>query len=284
MVQRMGLWGAAVGCFALGCVSVDIDDPGPGDPGDPGEPGSVETRDGVPVGRWSTLGEGTDSNAWDAGIDDAGNVYISGSFEFAGGQVVNRVARWDGTAWNAVGAGFDDDVPALAVRSDGHVFAAVNPPARQVFEWDGTAWSDLAGGPPDNDGFEDMAFADNGDLLVAGTYRINPHARVLSWDGASWSDLGPPEKQCCIPAYAVDVAPDGTIYAGYTGETTLEGRVLRFDGSDWVEFAEANGLVSALAFDDRGGMYVGGGFTRIGNVAASGVAYWDGASFSAVGA
>lgn len=43
------------------------------------------------------------------------NLYVGGSFVTVGGITVNRVARWNGTSWFALGNGFNDAVHALAV-------------------------------------------------------------------------------------------------------------------------------------------------------------------------
>ncbi|MBI5762671.1 MAG: immunoglobulin domain-containing protein [Planctomycetes bacterium] len=42
-----------------------------------------------------------------------GNLYAGGEFTSIGGISANRIARWDGTSWNAVGAGTDATVRAI---------------------------------------------------------------------------------------------------------------------------------------------------------------------------
>ncbi len=44
------------------------------------------------------------------------------------------------------------------------------------------------------------------------------------------------------------------------------------------------GTVTAIAVDSQGGIYVGGGFSRVGGMDASGIAYWDGHGWHALGA
>jgi hypothetical protein len=43
-------------------------------------------------------------------------LYVGGRFTSAGGVATSNVARWNGTNWSPVGAGFDDTVRALAVH------------------------------------------------------------------------------------------------------------------------------------------------------------------------
>ena len=61
----------------------------------------------------------------------------------AGGVAASRIARWDGAAWSALGAGVNVDVRALAVGADGSLFAAGDfqtaggRSARRIARWDG---------------------------------------------------------------------------------------------------------------------------------------------------
>jgi len=63
---------------------------------------------------WKTLGDGIthvidfDMDIWGVfalAADRHGNVYVGGDFDSAGGVLTNQVARWDGTAWSALGSG-----------------------------------------------------------------------------------------------------------------------------------------------------------------------------------
>jgi len=54
--------------------------------------------------------------------DDAGNVYIAGSFYKLDNSAINTVARWDGTTWNALGSGsfnYNASVGPMAVSGIG---------------------------------------------------------------------------------------------------------------------------------------------------------------------
>jgi hypothetical protein len=59
-----------------------------------------------------------------------------------------------------------------------------------------------------------------------------------------------------------------------------------FSDANWVSMgglAGANAGIYAMAVDSSGNLYVGGGFTIIGNVMANGVARWNGSQWSALG-
>ncbi|MFM9995963.1 MAG: hypothetical protein ACKVU4_09190, partial [Phycisphaerales bacterium] len=121
---------------------------------------------GIPVGgiarwngaSWSNLGLGPqvitvlDIAGFDAGAGPA--VYIVGMFSQVGGVPVQSVARWNGSAWSAVG---------------------VLPP----------------GAPPGAAGFRALAVLDDGAgpaLYVGGPLLNLPQGNhVLTWNGAAWS-------------------------------------------------------------------------------------------------
>lgn len=44
------------------------------------------------------------------------DLYAGGTFTTAGGVTVNRIAKWNGTTWSALGSGMPSAVLALAVR------------------------------------------------------------------------------------------------------------------------------------------------------------------------
>jgi hypothetical protein len=78
-------------------------------------------------------------------------LYAGGTFVSAGGVTVNRIAKWNGTAWSALGTGVDNRVNALA-RSGSYLYAgglfttAGGSGASSVARWNGNAWSPLGSG------------------------------------------------------------------------------------------------------------------------------------------
>jgi hypothetical protein len=50
------------------------------------------------------------------------NLYAGGQFTAAGGVAANYIAKWDGSAWSALGSGTDGAVLALAADGAGHLF------------------------------------------------------------------------------------------------------------------------------------------------------------------
>ena len=61
-----------------------------------------------------------------------GYLYIGGQFTSVNGVAASHIARYDGTAWSAMGGGFSGTVQAITVASDGTVYAADST----VYSWD----------------------------------------------------------------------------------------------------------------------------------------------------
>ncbi len=59
-----------------------------------------------PMCNGGTCGVSASSTARSLAVDSANNVYTCGSFLQAGGVTVNYIAKWNGTAWSALGTGF----------------------------------------------------------------------------------------------------------------------------------------------------------------------------------
>lgn len=75
------------------------------------------------------------------------SLYIVGNFTTAGGMTVNGVARWDGTAWHAMGAGFNSTVYGIGMvngelYAGGDFSASGATPLKCIAKWNGTAWVD----------------------------------------------------------------------------------------------------------------------------------------------
>ena len=66
--------------------------------------GSGFCQDKVPAGYWDTIftTQGMDGTVL-ALASGGGDVYAGGTFIHAGGVEVNRIARWNGSVWSAMG-------------------------------------------------------------------------------------------------------------------------------------------------------------------------------------
>jgi RHS repeat-associated protein len=194
-------------------------------------------------------------------VFDDGNgpaLFVGGTFTTARGITVNRVAKWNGSTWSALGAGLTTkstpSVDALAVFNDGtgpHLYAG-------------------------------------GKFTNSGTVAVN---YVAKWTGSSWTQVGSNLGAQVLALSTADLGSGATLYAGgiFTAANGIAyNRIARLSGSSWVAMGSGlNGTVLALEpFDDSTGpaLYVGGAFTTAGGAAANRIARWKGTSWTAVGA
>ncbi|MBL8863365.1 MAG: hypothetical protein JNK02_15325 [Planctomycetes bacterium] len=261
---------------------------------------------------WTSLTNGSytapDFLWWTASLvshdDGAGPaLFAAGGFTLIGGTNANRIARWNGTAWTALGSGLNDAVADVALFDDGAgtvLFAgggfttAGGLPASRVARWDGASWSALGSGL--NNGVEVLAAHDDGSgaaLYAGGSFTTAggaPASRIARWDGASWSALGGGLNQRVLALASFDDGSGPALYAG--GLFTQAGgvaasHIARWDGTSWSTLGSGmNAAVHTLTvFDDGNGpaLYAGGQFTTAGGVSARRIARWNGSTWAALG-
>jgi hypothetical protein len=235
---------------------------------------------------------GTTGEVWALWPDGSGNLYAGGDFLTIGGVQAQRIAKWDGVGWSALGGGFDQWVAAIAgngseVYAGGAFSTAGSLAVNNIARWDGSAWASVGAGT--NGAVLAARFAPSGDLYVGGWFTaVDGSATaanyIARWDGVTWSALGQG-----MDGYVNDLAIDatGNVYAGgeFTrADNTTVNYVAVWDGSQWSALAQGlDGTVEALMVDGTD-VYVGGRFTQaVGGVAASRIAKWNGTTWSAVG-
>jgi len=76
---------------------------------------------------WSAMGSGmyipSGPSVNALAVLASGDLIAGGKFVSAGGVSVNHIARWDGSTWNGIGGGMQDQVRSLLVRSGGSIVA-----------------------------------------------------------------------------------------------------------------------------------------------------------------
>jgi hypothetical protein len=210
------------------------------------------------------------------------DLYAGGAFTTAGGVPATNIAKWNGTAWSALGSGVGGSIPftvsALAVSgtnlyAGGPFITAGGVPASGLAKWDGSAWSALGSGMG---GGTVSALAVSGTNLYAGgiftTAGEVPANHIAKWDGSTWSALG---SGMGSAVYALAVS--GTdLYAGFyftTAGGVSANRIAKWDGSAWSALGSGmDSAVYALAADGAGHLFVGGAFTLAGTNVSPGIA------------
>lgn len=175
-----------------------------------------------------------------------GLLYVCGNFQQAGGVQVNGVAAWDGSAWSALGAGFNSTVYALGVYNNelyagGDFSMSGSTALGAVAKWDGANWV--------SPGFGFQYSSPNGYLFVHTIEELNNELFVMGGFDR--------------------VVPDGQ-------SPLMAGSIVSFDGQNLDLLAGgANNDVESIT-DFQGQVLIGGFFSTAGNgVTASKLALYD---------
>ncbi|MBS0195482.1 MAG: immunoglobulin domain-containing protein [Planctomycetes bacterium] len=269
--------------------------------------GSFTTAGGVNANRvavwngsaWSALGSGLGPSTYGVtalAIMANGNIVAGGDFTSSGsGVTVNRVARWTGSAWVAMGTGMNDRVNCLAVSTNGIVVAggkftsAGGAGASRIAQWNGTSWSAMGAGMSMVFGFpfgtppavNALAAIPNGEVVAAGwfdTAGTSLANSVAKWNGSTWSPLGrgiPTSSGFEDMVFCLTALPGGDLIAGgnfssYPGEPGYD--ISRWNGSTWTSLGGGVGIYSfggggevrGVAALPDGDIVAGGSFTYAG--------------------
>ena len=260
---------------------------------------------------WSALGsdpsgaDGALVGRADALAVSGSDVYVGGGFRDAAGIAdADSLARWDGSAWHAIGSsiGGGSFVSALAVSGPdlyvGGDFrnGAGIPGNNYLARWDGSGWHAVG----DTRALRSEVYtllADGSSILAGGYFDdvgdISAADKLARWDGSAWHAVGELNG-------GVNGAANGALYAvAGTGSDLYIGgefvdaagiaaadRIAHWDGSAWLAVGPPSALnsdVDALVIAGSD-LYVGGYFTNAAGIAgADYLARWDGTSWHAVG-
>jgi hypothetical protein len=195
---------------------------------------------------WSPLGSGLSGGAgmaFSTVIDSSGNLYVGGSFNTAGGVLVNNIAKWNVTAqtWEAIisggNRGANDSVNALLFDSFGNLYA-------------GGTFTSIGG---------------------------NAFKYIARWDGSTWSDLGYPGSNN-ISSILFDNSNPQNLYAGTLTKAYKCSDLFSLPHT-WSSFGNTDSFINALAIDNTGKIYAGGSFSSINTVSnTKAIARWTPAS------
>jgi hypothetical protein len=206
-----------------------------------------------------------------------GELIVAGNFTLAEGAPCNRIARWTGSAWEAlgggVGEGYDNtEVHALVVYNNelvagGDFVVAGSTECENVARWNGSQWQPL--------GYLSEQ------VLSLAVYNGELFANGRRWTGSSWQSLG----VTWVKALTVY---NGELIAG--GLFTTAGgvpcnRVARWSAAGgWQPLgAGVDNDVYTLTVHD-GELIAGGCFATAGGVTSRGIARWNGSEWEALGA
>ncbi|MEI8279538.1 MAG: T9SS type A sorting domain-containing protein [Bacteroidota bacterium] len=257
---------------------------------------------------WQPIGTGTSSTIYTLAVDPVTNLlFAGGAFISAGGNVCNHIAKWDGTAWTAMGMhmgadnsmlGTGDTVQCMAIYHDtlyagGHFKTAEGLIAYHIAYWDGTDWYHV--GDSMNGDVHALAVY-NGELYASGEFTyvdgmsIN---HIAKWNGTSWSAVG------------VGLDDDAEVLTVYNGKLIAGGdffksgpdsvnNIAQWDGTSWTGLGTGMSTTAAMVTMGmpsmvhslavyNGKLYAGGMYLYAGGQNAANIAQWDGTAWSGIG-
>ena len=254
-----------------------------------------------------------------------GDLFVGGYFsqlEDAQGNtlIANRIVRWDGTSWHAVGNGggeglnnalhslyvYNNRLIAGGLFTQANIGASTPTSANRIVAWDGSSWSAL--GDNGGNGFDGSVNAlseFNGELIAGGLFsQANADAspsvsanNVARWNGSTWQSLG--DNGVDGGTFALSVFQSELYVGGSFWEASAGGpdavsarNLAKWDGSNWS-------MVGAHADDRLSGsvwamdatadhLYIGGGFGYIGLennewLTVNRIIRWDGTAWQPMG-
>jgi trimeric autotransporter adhesin len=209
--------------------------------------------------QWSQLGNLT-GRVMALAVLPNGDLVAGGRSLRIGTVDAHCVARWDGSAWNPLGAGIS--IPGPMTNRDVRAFA-VHP---------------------------------NGDLIVGGQFGLAggvPAGCIARWDGSTWHAMGDLFIAFFLPSCdAVVALPNGDVIAGgifVSAGGVACNHVARWNGATWDAMSggvtsPGLGYVRTLSQRANGDVIAGGFFSAVGGVPAQNIARWNGSSWSSLGA
>lgn len=246
--------------------------------------------------KWSGLGSGLNGPARVLHVDSAGNLFVGGLFDSAGGIAARNVAMWNGTEWHSLGVGVENGIPAssqdvirgIARTKDGMVvvggsFAGAGAAKISFLAGfkDGK-WLALGVGP--KAAIQSMGLGPDGRLYLATAYRIIAHFasdRLLSWDGSELKELGSGNTSEVSVYSSVAFDRDssacfaGSFYALLPSGSTTKNFACWKNGN-WKSLgADLDGKSTALGMDTSGRILLAGRFSSAGGVRTGLLARWN---------
>jgi hypothetical protein len=218
-----------------------------------------------------------------------------------------RIASWNGSAWEGLGAGFDRRVNALAVYrgeliAGGRFSMTGTVQARAIAAWNGTQWRSLDGGLGRSAIPDVRALAVYRGRLIAGGMFDRaggiPASSIASWNGEEWSSMALGVENGSVESLGV---LNGHLYVGGTfnraggidANRVAIWSVVGSNANRWVSLNEGVNALSSQTSDGttvrslvpfEGRMMVGGRFNTAGRVGASSIGEWGGGEWRALGA
>jgi len=220
---------------------------------------------------WHALAEGVNNPVFALCVADEGIgapvLMVGGGFTEAGGAAASRIARWNGSAWSAVGSGTNGIVYALMMTDSsalggpglvvgGSFTQAGGVAASHIARWNAAEWM------PVTDPGQSAPNGVNGAVHTFGQHPGTGDGEAILV-GGSFTFIGE-------PGFAVEARGVAIANRGYLAP---------------LQHGANHQVWKFAIFDDGSGpmLHAAGRFTRIGGAPIRHIARWDGAFWSQLG-
>jgi hypothetical protein len=208
---------------------------------------------------------------------------VGGDFTTAGGISANRIAVYTEpnqtpSTWSAMGAGFNASVHAIerfnnATYAGGDFTLSGATAVNRIARWTGSAWAAMGSGV---NGSVYAMKAYNGLLYIGGNFTNaggNSTGGLAAWDGNAWVNFGSFFNGV---VYSLEVHNGELIIGGLFPGIAGSPNIAKFNGTFYTTLGAGgtNGAVTELRSNGTH-VYIAGGFTVAGGVAAQGLARWN---------
>jgi hypothetical protein len=245
---------------------------------------------------WGAVGTGLAGGAVETLlVAPNGDVYLGGYFTSAGGVAnTGYIAKWNGSDYEALGTGMNDQVYHLAIDNNGNIYAGGNftsaggvADTDYFAKWDGSSWSSLGV----FDSYVQWIEIDKSDnLYVGGNYSSidadGDLEYITKYDGSTWSALGSGVNNVGVGVWCIEIIDNGLVYVG-GAFTTAGGNsanyIASWNGSSWSALGDGlNNTPMTMRYID-GSLYCVGGFTTAGGLSLTDrIAVWNGSTWAAL--
>lgn len=262
---------------------------------------------------WSPVGGGTNSCVRTLAVFN-NDLIVGGDFISAGGNSVDKIAKWNDSAWVSMGSipnvvaaqcllVFNNELYVggsmgiakwngtswISLEEGAHVYSMVvyennlyAASSSMIKKWNGSGWELIA--TANSDIFKMIVY--KGELIISGGFtEINnlPFSQIAKWNGTGWSSLG---VGILMGSLVSLTTFNGELFAGGSFKTSGGNAgdfIAKWNGTAWLPLPlTVDSFVSVMDSID-GKLFVGGSFLNAGTTPANRIAVWDGNSWTTLG-
>jgi len=217
-----------------------------------------------------------------------GDLVVGGNFQLADDQPANRVARWNGHTWVAMGTGMNDYVYSLAVVNGvlyaaGRFTIAGDLPVNRVARWDGINWQAVGSGLSGTSSPVVNSIVEYNGRLIAGGYFVSGNGAnyLAQWDGTDWQPLGGSTNGRVNSMAVINGELVCVGLFGRAGSTTVSYSAA-WNGVTWRALGSSPGLIP-YAITSTGTDIIVAGSADNPNPNPNLVSRWDGSTWHHIG-